>query len=145
MSLKNQKTSQGNTVSDNLLCLSVGPGKAYVRGYEVETINNTIIDVEKPRSTSNDYNQAIPFNLGRQIIVNNVSGSVPVGFGVSSLVNLHQGRTVSVGIASDLKIGVARIYDLKLKNAEYTNAATQYEISLYDVQTYTILISGTAW
>ena len=137
--LKNQKTSQGNTVSDNLLCLSVGPGKAYVRGYEVETINNTIIDVEKPRSTSNDYNQAIPFNLGRQIIVNNVSGSVPVGFGVSSLVNLHQGRTVSVGIASDLKIGVARIYDLKLKNAEYTNAATQYEISLYDVQTYTIL------
>jgi len=136
---KNQKTTQGNNVSNDLLGLSISPGKAYVRGYEVETINNTIIDVEKPRTTNNDYNQAIPFNLGRQILVNNVSGSISIGFGSSSLVNLYQGRTSNSGISSGPKIGVARVYDLKLKNIAYINKATQYEMSLYDVQTYTLL------
>ena len=32
---ENQKTKQGNQVSKDLLCLSVSPGKAYIRGYEV--------------------------------------------------------------------------------------------------------------
>ena len=136
---KNQRTRQGNASSNDLFCLLVSPGKAYVRGYEVETINNTIIDVEKTRTTDGDYNQAIPFNLGRQIILNNVNGSIPVGFGTTSQVNLYNGRTVTSGISSGDKIGVARVYDLKLKNVAYTDATTQYEISLYDIQTYTNL------
>ena len=136
---ENQKTKQGNQVSKDLLCLSVSPGKAYIRGYEVETINNTIIDLEKPRTTDTDYNQAIPFNLGRQIVLNNVTGSVPVGFGTTSYVNLYNGRTATAGISSGEQIGISRVYDLKLKNAPYANAITQFEISLYDIQTYTIL------
>ena len=35
-----------------------------------------------------------------------------------------------------LEIGVARVYDLKLKNADYQNDATPFVVSLYDVQTY---------
>ncbi len=137
--LEGQKTKQGNQVSKDLLCLSVSPGKAYIRGYEVETIDNVIIDIEKSRTTENDYNQAIPFNLGRQIILNNVTGSVPVGFDTDSHINLYNGRTVTAGISSGEQIGVSRVYDFKLKNSPHVNATTQYEISLYDIQTYTIL------
>jgi hypothetical protein len=140
---KNKRTNQGNTASDDLMCLSISPGKAYIRGYEIETINNTIIDLEKPRSTKNDFNQAIPFSLGRQLLINNTYGSVNVGFGTSSLVDLHQGRTATAGVSSDSKIGVARVYDYKLKNTEYQNQTTQYELSLYDVQTFTDLTLNT--
>lgn len=46
----NQKTGQGKIPSKDLSCLSISPGKAYVRGFEIETINNTIVDVEKPKN-----------------------------------------------------------------------------------------------
>ena len=39
-----QLTQQGNVPTDDLLCLSIGPGKAYVKGYEVETIGTTTLD-----------------------------------------------------------------------------------------------------
>ena len=134
-----QKTSQGNVPSDDLACLSISPGKAYVRGYEIETISNISVDIEKPRTTEKIFNSSIPFNVGRKIIVNNVFGSIPVGFGTTSQVSLYSDRTSTVGVSSGTEIGIARVYDFKLKNAEYSNASTQFELFLYDVQTYTKL------
>ena len=43
-------TPEGNEVSDDLLTYKIMPGKAYVRGYEIEKAV-TYLDVEKPRST----------------------------------------------------------------------------------------------
>ncbi len=142
--LPSQKTKQGNTPNESLGCLVVSPGKAFVRGYEVETIDTTIVDFEKTRDTERAISQTIPISVGRQFILNNVSGSIPVGFTTNSQVNLYDSRTATVGIASGSLIGVARIYDLKLKNAEYTNKTTQFECSLYDIQTYTDLVLNTS-
>ena len=140
----NQKTGQGKVPSKDLACLSISPGKAYVRGFEIETINNTIVDVEKPRTTERAENQSIPFNIGRQILLNNVRGSLPVGLGATSQVSLYSDRTATTGISSGTKIGVARVYDLKLKNAGYSNAITEFECSLFDIQTYTKLTINTS-
>ena len=137
-----QKTKQGNTPSKDLACISISPGKAYVRGYEIETISNIIVDIEKPRTTERAENASIPFNVGRQILLNNVRSSI--GIGLTSQVSLYSDRTSTVGVSSGTKIGVARLYDLKLKNAAYSNASTQFESSLYDIQTYTVLTINTA-
>ena len=51
-------TDDGNTASDSLLALAATPGKAYVKGYEIEKISNTFIDINKAR----DFSQ---FSLGR--------------------------------------------------------------------------------
>jgi hypothetical protein len=48
--VEGEQTRQGNVASDDLFCISISPGKAYVRGYEVET-NNILLDSEKPRIT----------------------------------------------------------------------------------------------
>jgi hypothetical protein len=137
----NQKTKQGNTPSKDLACISISPGKAYIRGYEIETISNTIVDIEKPRTTERAENASIPFNVGRQILLNNVFGSIAVG--LTTQVSLYSDRTATPGSSSGTKIGVARLYDLKLKNAAYSNASTQFESSLYDIQTYTTLTINT--
>jgi len=136
-----QKTKQGNTPSKDLACISISPGKAYVRGYEIETISNTIVDIEKPRTTERAENSSIPFNVGRQILLNNVFGSIAVG--LTTQVSLYSDRTATPGSSSGSKIGVARLYDLKLKNVAYSNASTQFESSLYDIQTYTTLTINT--
>ena len=134
-----QTTKQGNIPSDNLSCLSISPGKAYVKGYEVETISNTIIDIEKPRTTDVAINEAIQFNFGAQIQLNNVYGVVPVGYGTESYVKLYDKRTEVVGVAAGKQIGLARLYNLKLKSSEYLNESSVFDMSLYDIQTYTTL------
>jgi hypothetical protein len=143
MFYETDKTRQGNVPSENLGSIVIGPGKAYVRGYDIETIDNLVVDFNKPRDTEKQENQSIPFNVGRQVLLNNVYGSGVIGFGSEAKINLYSDRTSTPGVASGNKIGVARIYDFKLRNAEYQNAATQFECSLYDVQTYTKITLNT--
>lgn len=134
-----QQTKQGATPSKDLACISISPGKAYVRGYEVESISNTLIDLDKTRTTDVVVNEAIQFNFGTQIELNNVYGHIPVGLGSDSYVKLFKGRTETVGVASDVQIGRAKLYDLKLKSAAYENSSSIFEASLYDIQTHTVL------
>ena len=134
---KGQITKQGNAPSEDIATISISPGKAYVRGYEIETISNTLLDIEKPRSTKRQTNQSISFNLGNLILIDNVHGSIPIGFTTDSQVNFYTGRTSIPGVSSEEEIGVAKVYELKLRNAEYTGPSTKFEISLYDIQTYT--------
>ena len=47
---KGQTTEDGNTADTTRLAVKVSPGKAYVKGFEVEKIGTTIIDVPKARA-----------------------------------------------------------------------------------------------
>jgi hypothetical protein len=136
-------TSQGNVPSDNLLSVQISPGKAYVKGFEVETINTVNIDLEKSRTSNKIFDTSLPFSLGSRIVLNNVYGSVPIGTGTT--VKLYNSRTITPGNSSGLEIGLARVYDFKLNSASYTNASTPFDISLFDIQTYTYLtLNSTA-
>lgn len=138
-----QLTRQGNIPSDELFNLQISPGKAYVKGYEVETINTINLDVDKPRTTDSNRNVSVTINVGNQLELNNVYGTTNVGFGTTSQVRLFSNRTATPGTASGIHIGVARVYDLKLKNSAYANAGSVFETVLYDIQTYTYLNLNT--
>jgi hypothetical protein len=138
-----QLTKQGSIPSDDLLTLQISPGKAYVKGYEVETLVTVNADLEKPRTTTTVNDITVPFSLGNQVELNNVYGSIPVGFGSTSQVTLYSRRTATPGLPSGIPVGVARVYDLKLKNTAYANSSTPFEASVYDVQTYTYLTLNT--
>jgi hypothetical protein len=127
----NETTDQGNTPSDNLMSIKISPGKAYVRGYDVEKISTTIIDVEKPRDTKSVNNANIPFEMGNIIRVNNASGAPAQRYPVDLYDQLNIGGS---------KIGSARIYNFSLTDAAYTDASTNWDLYLYDIQTYTTLI-----
>ena len=134
---KLQLTKQGNIPSEDLLSIQISPGKAYVRGFEVETLNTINIDLEKSRTTDSIENTSLPFGLGNQIVVNNVYGTLSLGYGTT--VKLYNARTVTPGSSSGLEIGVARAYDFKLQSSKYVDDSTPFELSLYDIQTYTYI------
>ena len=115
-----QLTKQGNTPTNDLLTLQISPGKAYVKGYEVETLITVNADLEKPRTTETVSDITVPFSLGNQVELNNVYGTIPVGFGTTSQVTLYSQRTVTPGLPAGIPIGVGRVYDLKLKDAAYS-------------------------
>jgi hypothetical protein len=138
-----QLTKQGNTPSNDLLTLQISPGKAYVKGYEVETLVTVNADLEKPRTSERVSNTTVPFSLGNQVQINNVYGTIPVGFGTTSQVTLYSQRTVTQGLPSGIPIGVGRVYDLKLRDAAYEDVSTVFEGSVFDLQTYTYLQLNT--
>ena len=62
--LENETTEEGNIPNDDLMCVQVSPGKAYVAGYDVEIDGTVTIDVEKPRDTQNVSSINVPFEMG---------------------------------------------------------------------------------
>ena len=57
------------------MTVQISPGKAYVRGYEVETLTPTFIDIKKPRNTEN-FNETITgIEVGNFVRVEKCFGS----------------------------------------------------------------------
>jgi len=133
----NQSTSQGNTPNDNLACLKVGPGVAYVKGYDVEKNGTEIIDVNKTRATKEVKSSAVDFEMGNLIKLNHVVG-IPK---FKDAVQLYDQRRNNTGAGIGTQIGEARVYTLK-PESQVSIALTDttiYDCYLYDIQTYTRL------
>ena len=130
----NQSTDELNAPSDDLMCVKVSPGEAYVGGYNVEKVSTTILDVEKPRDTATVSTANIPFEMGNLLRVNNVSGA-PKQKESIDLYNQSAG--------GGTQIGDARVYTFNLTGSAYQDASTNWDLYLYDVQTYTSLTLNT--
>ena len=126
-----ETTEQKNKPSEDLMCLKISPGKAYVRGYDIEKISTTIIDVDKPRDTESIQNVNVPFEMGNNITVNNVSGAPKQKLTIDLYDRLNSTGTI---------IGNARVYNFSLTDAAYRNDATNWDLYLYDIQTYTTIV-----
>ena len=131
----------GVTVSDSLALYKIAPGKAYVKGYEIETLSPVYLDVDKPRTTKVLEDQNIVYNTGPTLTLNRVYRAPTVGVGNTYFVSLRDQR---VGSSSeDLpgnEIGVARVYDFRLESGSYNTSdgnLNEWNLSLYDVQTTT--------
>lgn len=125
-------TSQGNNPSEELLGLKVGPGKAYVKGYDIDHVQS-LIDVEKPRDTQSVKTSPVYFEMGNLLRVNNVNG----------LPELRKNIELHSIIDGDEQIGDARVYSFNLTDSAYVNDATSWDLRLFDVQTYTKITANT--
>ena len=137
---KNSTTYQGNNPSDDLAIYKISPGKAFVRGYEVEINAPTFLDVEKPRTTKTIGNQSLIYSTGATLSLNRVYGTPEIGIGNTFVLSLRDSRIgASDSAASGDEIGVARVYDFALEEGSYqTNLdVNKWDLTLYDIQPYT--------
>ena len=56
---KGEFSYQGTLASEDLAQYAISPGKAFVKGYEVETISTTYLDCPKPRTSETLHHQGI--------------------------------------------------------------------------------------
>jgi hypothetical protein len=136
------KTQQGNSPSDTKYAVEIGPGKAYVKGFEVETLAPQYIDLDKPRDTKALQNSIIPFDMGNYLTVDTVWGSPIInGNGITEnyqKIELRDQRGSS-GTAAGNVIGYARTaifeYDT---GADVTASSTTYKAYIFDIQPLTL-------
>jgi hypothetical protein len=134
---EDQLSIDGSSPSEEKMVYQIGPGKAYVNGYDVEVPSSRLLNVNKARSTEKKINQLIEYHAGTLVRLNRVYGSLPIGFDSEIIVSLIDSR---IGISSNVSIGntigVARIYDF-IPETEYNDNTSRFELRLFDIQTYT--------
>jgi hypothetical protein len=135
----NRLTYGGSTPSDDLALYQISPGKAYVKGFEVELPGTNYLDVQKPRTTKTISNQAVNYSTGSNFLLNRVYGSPLTGIGNTYVLSLRDERVGdSQANSYGKEIGVARVYDLRLESGSYDSTnpnSNEWATSLFDVQT----------
>ena len=142
-----ETTDQGQTPSDDLLALKVSPGKAYVRGYDIERPATTILDLDKPRDKKTIENSSVPFRNGNLFQVNRAAGTPKIGLdgaGTIGLFDQRKGSTNNATSGTGTRIGNARVYAFENHDATGGAAATKFDLYLFDIQTYTLLTLNKA-
>lgn len=125
----------GNT---SLLAVGVEAGKAYVKGYDIETLVPTYLDVRKGIDTLSVTSQNISTNYGNYVYVNELVGSFDFGQDiVLKLYNTAQKRltnkTWSTGAQTGTQLGTARFKALEYVSGTMGTPAAVYKLYLTSI------------
>jgi hypothetical protein len=138
---QDQLTYNNQTPKESLGTYKIGAGKAYVKGYEVESLSANFLDFEKPRTTKTITDASLAYVTGPTFTLNNVFGAPNLNLGSPFIVSLRDSR---VGVVSATlpgkEIGLARVYDYALESGSYNTSnlkLNEWDISLFDIETYT--------
>ena len=123
----------------NLDKLSVGlePGKAYVRGYDYESVAVEYADIRKGRDTNNAIEFVMNTNFGNNLRVDSANGSFNIA--THAPIDLHCVRTVNITTTSAATYNTSKIGTTRPRQLDYfsgTPGATNgtYDLYLYDTK-----------
>ena len=141
----------GNGGKEDKFIMQISPGKAYVRGFEIDKTGTTSIPFSKARSTKSLANAKTPIRLGNKLRVSNAHGLPEVIQGVNSTgitpYKFCKLWPSVVGVDgtenSEDYIGYARVRDIELHDGSDTSgvyaSTAEYDLSMFDIKMFTKL------
>ena len=137
-------TDDGGTAGDNLLAVSITPGKAYIKGYEVNKIATTFKDLNKARDFNTVNAGITTFEMGNFAFVDNLYNMPDIGDITGETtpykeIRLFTDFTTTRGSSSGYQIGVARARAIEYHSGTIGNNDAQFKVYLFDVRMFTYL------
>lgn len=138
---------EANTACSDNFIVSVGPGKAYVKGFEYEIPGAQKINVPKARTsnTSTDYDLSVEY--GNYLYANNISGSGNGLFNIARLdtLELHCVPRANVNTVGSVGYNTSFMGTARVRNFK-RDSATEYLVYLTDInlQSNTVTAAATA-
>ena len=141
-------TDDGNTASSDLLALIVSPGKAYIKGFELEKTQSTIKDINKAREFETINAGISTFDVGNYSLITNVFGTPDITSitGESTAfktIQFYDAANTTRGSANGNLIGVGRArgieYHSGTAGSAATNTSSLYKLYLFDIRPFTKL------
>jgi len=140
------------------LALGLAPGKAYVKGYEIEKIGTNYVEIDKARDYDTENNFRTRFDIQNYVNVTNVYGSPDIGYVSGDTeafknINLFDTATVVRGTQQSTngaiipQIGRAKSRGFELNNGVANNfifsssglTSAVYKQYLFDIELFTHL------
>jgi hypothetical protein len=136
-----QKNTNAN--SEDTFVLSLGPGTAFVRGYEIETTEPIKKVVRKGRTTNSANNRTIPTTIGNFVYVVRPAASLPqTVFANTFLVDLHCVNVATINTSSAAVYNQSRIGQAKVRMIETfsvpANTSLQANNTIYRLHFYDV-------
>jgi hypothetical protein len=133
-------TKDSGTFSEtaSLVKMNIDPGKAYINGIRIETIDNYKQNMNKGTTKLNDPSSQTRLGYGNYYEVDELAGSF--NFDIGGEVELHSSpanylSTGSTTITSPAaKIGTARIRTFAWQSGDVGNANAVYRMYLFDIK-----------
>jgi hypothetical protein len=115
------------------LAIGLEPGKAYVRGYEIQKDSTTYVAVSKARDYDQATNSIIQPTVGNYVLVTNVNNLPPID--TFDTISLRDQVTASgVGTAVGAQIGTARVRFMEWHSGASYGSTAVYKLGLFDIQ-----------
>jgi len=124
---------QATTPDATKFTVALDPGKAYVKGFEFETINQEFLTLDRARDTEQADNLDVNITYGNYVIVTSLYGQFTTNAASSpySSVEIHDVVRASVSGATS-KIGSAKVRFLTINSGTPGTSAT-YKMYLFDI------------
>jgi hypothetical protein len=133
---------EGDT-SNGKFSAVLDPGKAYVGGYEFQTIAPTTISIDRARETANVSDYDIPTNYTSYIVLNDIRGSLDISS--FPLIDVHACDHANVNVSTtaaynSTKIGTLRANMMKFNDATTSDVGTthSFTVNVFDVNSSSI-------
>jgi len=122
---------------ESKIAFGLMPSKAYVKGYEIETLVTKYVAVDKARDSHQEVNAITRGSMGNYILVDRVFTLPP--FDDLPKLLLYDGAITSNGNSAGSLIGSARLRETEYYTGTITNGATTptypiYKMYVFDVQ-----------
>ena len=109
----------------------IAPGKAYVKGYEIDSIRTKYVVQEKARDSVSVTNSTIATTFGNYVFATNIN-SIPDLANLATL-SLYNRYTSVVASPAGSKIGTAKIRSIEYESGTVGTATAVYRIYLFDI------------
>lgn len=112
------------------LTLQVDPGKAYVKGYEIEKLAPSFVDFDKARTLRFQNNRTVSTNLGPYVFVTNLFG--PPEIELYETIEIHRTKIVTPGVSPGARIGTAKVLAIEYFSGTHGDPSAVYKLFLFD-------------
>lgn len=140
-------TEEDESNSQNYI-INIEPGKAYVKGYEFETIGTTKFQAPKARSTSTSIDYDLSMEYGNYFICSNLRNGTNGFFNMYNFQvgDLHVVPSANI-VANSIMYSRTRIGTVKVRNVEYAGASgvgqATYYVYVADANARPLVVTAT--
>jgi hypothetical protein len=123
-----------NATNSANLDVTLSPGKAYVFGYEFETLQPTTLTVPKPRTKAYSNNRFLSADYGNYVFLKNLTGTFPVNS--YSTIDVHCVPYANINKANTSTIANTKIGTARVKTIEYDSSTNTANANTYIYRAY---------
>jgi hypothetical protein len=127
----------------NGVILNIGAGKAYVQGYEFETIAPLKMSAPKARTTNNTNNLDLSLEYGNYLTVTNLNSGNSIGFNTGNFgsLDLHLVPSANINTSNAQAYANTKLGTAKIRDIEY-NGSNTYLAYILDVSINPIVVNA---
>ena len=132
-------------INNDKVSLGLEPGKAYVKGYEYESIGTQYVDLRKGRDTTKLEDVVVNPNFGNYFRVDNIRGVPDVD--THSKIDIHCSTTIDYNSSNDYnktKIGTVRPRQIDYFSGTPGEPDGTYDFYVYDIKFSSINTSAAS-